>query len=220
MNRERILQEVAEEVRRCTLCRLCETRTYAVPGEGNPFARLMFIGEGPGQTEDETGRPFVGKAGQLLERILGDIGLRREDVFIANVVKCRPPGNREPLPDEVLSCNDWLMAQIACVQPEIIGLLGGVALKAMLNPEARITKMRGKVYRKNGLLFMPLFHPAYVLRNVAAMPTLENDVRCLNELTKQPPGEHEIIDLSPRIASPPNEPASAPPAEDQTLSLF
>lgn len=216
MDRERILLELAAEVRVCPLCRLAQTRTHAVPGEGDPFARLMFIGEGPGENEDKTGRPFVGKAGQLLNRLLRDIDLKREDVFIANVVKCRPPGNREPLPDEVLACNDWLNAQIACVQPEFIGLLGGSAVKAILDPEARITKMRGKIFRKSGLLFMPLFHPAYVLRNAREMPVLEGDFKRLKELLVQPPSEEEIIDLTPR-----EEKAEVvSQTAEQNLSLF
>ncbi len=214
MDREPILIELADEVRVCTLCRLAQTRTLAVPGEGNAFAKLMFIGEGPGENEDKTGRPFVGKAGQLLTRLLRDIGLKRDNVFITNAVKCRPPGNREPLPDEVAACNDWLNAQIACVQPELIGLLGGSALKAVLDPEARITKMRGKIYRKNGLLFMPLFHPAAALRRAEWMPALEGDFQRLKELLAQPPNEDEIIEMvSPEVQE------KAPPAED-TLSLF
>ncbi|HEY0073565.1 MAG TPA: uracil-DNA glycosylase [Abditibacteriaceae bacterium] len=215
MDRQRILLELAEEVRVCPLCRLAQTRTQAVPGEGDPFAKLMFIGEGPGENEDKTGRPFVGKAGQLLNRLLRDIGLKREDVFIANVVKCRPPGNREPLPDEVAACNDWLMAQIACVQPELIGLLGGSAVKAVLDPEARITRMRGKIYRKNGLLFMPLFHPAAALRRAEWMPDLEGDFQRLKALLNQPPNEDEIIDLTPR-----EEKVETSSVEEQTLSLF
>ncbi len=184
-----------------------------MPGEGNPFAKLMFIGEGPGENEDKTGRPFVGKAGQLLTRLLRDIGLKREDVFIANVVKCRPPGNREPLPDEVAACSDWLSAQIACVQPDLIGLLGGSAVKAILDPEARITKMRGKIYRKNGLLFMPLFHPAAALRRAEWMPALEEDMRRLKALLTQPPSEDEIINMAPPEAK-------EEESEEQTLSLF
>jgi DNA polymerase len=215
MDRERILLELAEEVRRCPLCRLAQTRTQAVPGEGNPFARLMFIGEGPGENEDRTGRPFVGKAGQLLNRLLRDIGLKREDVFISNAVKCRPPGNREPLPDEVAACNDWLMAQIACVQPELIGLLGGSAVKAVLDPDARITRMRGKIFRKSGLLFMPLFHPAAALRRAEWLPILERDFARLKELLIQAPREDEIIDLAP-----PEEIATVPVATEQNLSLF
>ena len=219
MERTGILAEIADEVRVCTKCRLCETRTKAVPGEGDPFAQLMLSGEGPGAQEDQSGRPFVGPAGQLLNRMLSLIAMKREDVFIANVVKCRPPGNREPLPDEVAECNDWLMAQLALVQPEIVGLLGGSALKAVLDPEARITKMRGKLYRKNGLLFMPLFHPAYVLRNVAAMPVLEQDFRTLKDLLGRPIREDEIIEMAPKAA--PDLRTKAPePVAEQNLSLF
>lgn len=214
MDRERILLEIAAEVRVCTQCRLCETRTQAVPGEGNPSARLMFIGEGPGENEDKTGRPFVGKAGQLLNRLLSDNGWRREEIFIGNVVKCRPPGNREPLPDEVAACNDWLMAQIAIVQPDFIGLLGGSALKAVLMPDARITRMRGKLYRKNGLLFMPLYHPAAALRRAEWLPDLEGDFRRLKELLSRPVRDDEVIHLTPA----PAVAIEAPP--EQNLSLF
>jgi uracil-DNA glycosylase len=196
MDRTLLLSEIASEVRACTKCGLCESRTQAVPGEGDPFARLMFIGEGPGQQEDQTGRPFVGAAGQLLNRLLVGIGMRREDVFIANVVKCRPPGNRVPEDGEAAACQDWLMSQIALVQPEIIGLLGGTALKWVLSPDLRITKVRGRLYRKDGLLFMPVFHPAYVLRNASDMPKLEQDFRALKELLSRPVREAEITGIT------------------------
>jgi uracil-DNA glycosylase len=213
MNRLPLLNEIAAEVRVCTKCKLCETRTQAVPGEGDAFARLMFIGEGPGAQEDQTGRPFVGAAGQLLNRLLGDVGLRRDEVFIANVTKCRPPGNRVPTDDEALACQEWLFSQIALVQPEIIGLLGGTALKWVLSPDLRITRVRGKLYRKDGLLFMPLFHPAYVLRNTADLPKLEQDFRRLRQLLDVPPREDEIIALTAPVATP-------QPEERENLSLF
>jgi DNA polymerase len=218
ISRNQILDEIAAEVRVCVKCRLCETRTQAVPGEGDPLARLMFIGEGPGAQEDRTGRPFVGQAGQLLNTLLGSIGLRREDVFIANVVKCRPPNNREPEPDEATACNDWLMSQIALVQPEIIGLLGGTALKWVLDPNLRITRVHGRLYRKDGILFMPLFHPAAALRRAEWVPPLEQDFRALKELLSRSIREDEITDLAPKPAS--DLRAKPLPVEEQNLSLF
>ncbi len=217
MDRAQILAEIAAEVRVCPKCRLAATRTQAVPGEGNPHARLMFIGEGPGAQEDQTGRPFVGKAGQLLNRLLSGIGLRREDVFITNVVKCRPPDNRVPEDDEVAACNDWLMSQIALVQPEIIGLLGGTAVKAVLDANFRITKVHGNLYRRDGILWMPFHHPAGALRRDEWLAQLEQDFLKLRDLLSRPIREDEITDLdakSPETAKP-----IEPPSE-RNLSLF
>lgn len=210
MDSAALLAEIASEVRACRRCRLCEGRAHAVPGEGNPQARLMFIGEGPGAQEDQTGRPFVGAAGQLLDRLLSGVGLSRDEVFIANVVKCRPPGNRVPQDDEALACQEWLMAQIAVVQPEIIGLLGGTALNFVLDPEARITRVRGQIFRKDGLLFMPLFHPAAVLRRAEWMAPMEQDFRALRKFLDGAVGE-----VAEPVKVP--EPMPEPPAE---LTLF
>lgn len=217
MNREGILAEIAAEVRVCPKCRLANTRTQAVPGEGNAHARLMFIGEGPGQREDQTGRPFVGKAGQLLNRLLAGIGLRREDVFITNVVKCRPPDNRVPEDDEVAACSDWLMSQIALVQPEIIGLLGGTAVKAVLDANFRITKVHGNLYRKDGILWMPFHHPAGALRRDEWLAQLEQDFLKLRDLLSRPIREDEITELdskSPKMA------LEIEPPSERNLSLF
>ncbi len=124
MSSEDLLKEIAAEVSTCTKCNLCKSRTRAVPGEGNPHARIMFIGEGPGFREDQQGRPFVGPAGQFLEELLSSINLKRSDVFITNVVKCRPPENRDPLPEEINACNDYLDRQIAAIKPQVIVTLG------------------------------------------------------------------------------------------------
>lgn len=218
MNREGILAEIAAEVCVCVKCPLSATRTQAVPGEGSAQARVMFIGEGPGAQEDLTGRPFVGKAGQLLNRLLKDIGLQREEVFIANVVKCRPPDNRVPSDNEALSCNDWLMSQIAVVQPEIIGLLGGTALKWVLDANLRITRVHGHLYHKDGILWMPFHHPAGALRRDEWLVQLEQDFLKLRDLLSRPIREDEIIDLGPKLTTA-NVVRSEPPSE-RNLSLF
>ena len=182
MNRARLMEELADEIRVCPKCRLCETRTHAVPGEGNAHARLMFVGEGPGAREDESGRPFLGPAGAFLSSLLEKAGIAREDIFITNVVKCRPPQNREPLADEVAACRDYLDAQIAIVQPKIICPLGNPALHRLLGPQFKITQARCKVFRKSGILYIPLFHPAAALHRQQLQPTLEADILKLKEL--------------------------------------
>jgi DNA polymerase len=162
--RQQLAQMDEKEVRGCTLCRLCETRTQTVFGEGSPDARIFFIGEGPGETEDQTGRPFVGRAGQLLDKMIGAMGLAREQVFIANIVKCRPPNNRCPAPDEVAACTPYLERQLAIVQPEVIVTLGLPAAKYMLQSQASMGKLRGHFHSWRGIKLMPTYHPAYVLR--------------------------------------------------------
>ena len=156
---------VLSAIASCQRCRLCDSRTNAVPGEGNAKAALMFIGEGPGRDEDLTGRPFVGAAGQLLEKALAAISHSRDTVYIANAVKCRPPGNRTPAPDEVEACLVYLRAQVALIRPKVIVLLGASALKAVLGPEARITRDRGQWVHRKGVWIMPTFHPAALLRD-------------------------------------------------------
>jgi uracil-DNA glycosylase family 4 len=159
------LSVIREDLGDCTRCKLHDGRKNIVFGVGNPNARLMVVGEGPGQDEDEQGEPFVGNAGQLLTRILGAIGLSRDDVYIANVVKCRPPGNRNPEPDEISECRPFLERQIASVRPHILVGLGNVAVKALLDTEQGIMKLRGNWREYKGIAFMPTLHPAYVLRN-------------------------------------------------------
>ncbi len=160
------LEKLAQEIRVCKKCRLCETRTNAVPGEGNPQPRLLFIGEGPGATEDETGRPFVGRAGKLLtDMIEKGMKIKREDVFIANIVKCRPPENREPAPDEIVACMPYLREQIDLLNPELIITLGRPATSTMLETPEGIGKLRGRIHFKHGRKILPTFHPAYLLRN-------------------------------------------------------
>ena len=149
----------------CTQCGLCEKRTQVVFGEGNPNADLMFIGEGPGYDEDIQGRPFVGKAGQLLTKIIEAMGLKRSDVYIANCVKCRPPQNRNPLPDEIAACNPYLKRQIDLIQPKVICALGKFAAQTLLGTERPISRLRGQFEDYQGIKLMPTFHPAYLLRN-------------------------------------------------------
>ena len=168
---------LTEEITRCQKCRLCAGRTYPVPGEGNPHARLMFIGEGPGRDEDQTGRPFVGRAGQLLDKMIGAIGLSREEVFIANVVKCRPPQNRAPEADEVAACMPYLRAQVGLIRPQVIVLLGSSALGAILGPDHRITRERVAWIERKGVWFMPTFHPAALLRDESKKRPVWEDLK-------------------------------------------
>ncbi|HVT88777.1 MAG TPA: uracil-DNA glycosylase [Tepidisphaeraceae bacterium] len=153
------------EVRDCPKCRLCETRTNTVFGEGDPDSKIMFIGEGPGENEDLQGRPFVGRAGELLNKWITAMGLRREQVFIANIVKCRPPGNREPAPDEVATCTPYLVRQIEIIHPRVIVTLGRPSMQYMLQTKNSMGKMRGTWQDWRGVKLMPTYHPAYVLRS-------------------------------------------------------
>ena len=161
-----------QEVRGCTKCALCEGRTQTVFGEGSPDAPIMFIGEGPGQNEDEQGRPFVGRAGDLLTKMINAMGYDRADLYIANIVKCRPPDNRTPTPEEVGECWDYLRRQMEIIRPKAIVTLGGPATKTLLESKTGITRLRGTWHEYAGvnppIPVMPTFHPAYVLRNYTA----------------------------------------------------
>jgi uracil-DNA glycosylase len=163
--RQRLAAMEEKEVRTCQKCRLCETRTHTVFGEGNPDTQIFFIGEGPGENEDLSGRPFVGRAGQLLDKMIAAMGLRREQVFIANIVKCRPPGNRVPAPDEVATCTPYLERQLEIIRPPVIVTLGRPAATYMLsNPKLTMGSIRGRWQQWRGIKLMPTFHPSYVLR--------------------------------------------------------
>ena len=169
------LDELARAVAGCTRCPLYETARNPVPGEGNPKAELVCVGEAPGATEDETGRPFVGQAGQLLTKILGAINLRREDVFICNVLKHRPPGNRNPAPTEVEACSPYLIRQLELIRPRAILAMGNFAAQTLLNSKLSLGKLRGAVHRYHGIPLIVTYHPAALLRNPAwKRPTWED----------------------------------------------
>ena len=155
----------ANEVRGCKRCRLCEGRTQTVFGEGDPDAKLFFIGEGPGENEDLTGRPFVGRAGDKLNEMIAAMGLAREQVYIANIVKCRPPNNRAPVPDEVATCTPYLERQLEIIRPRVIVTLGLPASKYMLQSDSSMGRLRGNWHTWRGIKLMPTYHPAYILRN-------------------------------------------------------
>jgi DNA polymerase len=172
--RQEQLAALEETVRGCPRCPLSQTRTRAVPGEGPVDAAIMFIGEGPGANEDRTGRPFVGAAGQFLEGLLASIGLTRYDVYITNVVKCRPPNNRDPLPNEIDACKPYLVHQLKIIDPELIVTLGRFAMERWL-PDKRISKVHGQAFRYGRRLIVPMFHPAAALHQPHWRPLIEAD---------------------------------------------
>lgn len=169
--------ELYENCMRCSGCGLSETRNSVVFGEGNIKSKLMFIGEGPGADEDLLARPFVGRAGQLLEKGINALGWTRNDVYICNVIKCRPPQNRTPLPQECAACIGWLRNQTALIKPKIIVCLGSTAAKAVISEDFRITKMRGRWVEKKGVLIMPTFHPAALFRDEAKKIPFWHDLK-------------------------------------------
>ncbi len=172
------LSAVREELGNCTRCKLHNGRKTIVFGEGNPHAELVFVGEGPGYEEDQQGRPFVGAAGQLLtDIIVKGMKLRREDVYICNIVKCRPPDNRNPEPDEIEACEPFLMKQLQTIQPKVIVALGNVAARTLIKTAEGITKLRGKWHTYQGIPLMPTFHPAYLLRNPKDKALVWNDIQ-------------------------------------------
>ena len=198
------LEEVAQRVSVCTDCDLCRSRVKAVPGEGPATAEIMFIGEGPGWHENQQGRPFVGAAGQFLNELLASIGLKREDVYITNVVKCRPPGNRDPLPDEVAACSKYLDAQLELIKPKVIVTLGRHSM-ARFFPGARISQIHGQARRDNGIIYFPMYHPAAALHQQSLRATVEADMLKLPRLL----AEQE------RVAE-----QEQPPPQATQLSLF
>src|SRR5437660_10009184 len=176
MSSEEILKEIAAAVSTCTLCDLCKTRTKAVPGEGNPHAKIMFIGEGPGYHEDKQGRPFVGPAGQFLDELLASINLKRADVFITNVVKCRPPGNRDPEPVEIAACNDYLDRQIAAINPPVIVTLGRHSMATFFGNE-KISVIHGRARKIDGRICIAMYHPAAGLHQARLNDTIRADFK-------------------------------------------
>lgn len=171
-------KELHEECSKCNMCRLGTSRTNMVFGEGNPRAKLMFVGEAPGADEDRTGRPFVGKAGQLLEKALRNLGLQRErDYYIANICKCRPANNRNPHDDEAEACLQYLRNQVALIKPKIIVCLGAIPTKYIIGQEFKVTRDRGKWIERKGVYIMPIFHPAALLRDESKKPLFWEDLK-------------------------------------------
>ena len=174
---EEKLQRIAKTISNCTICPLCTERTNTVPGQGSSNPELMFIGEGPGAEEDKQGLAFVGRSGQLLTKIIEAMGFSRDEVFIGNIVKCRPPGNRAPMPDEMEACMPYLKQQIALLQPKVIVCLGATAVKGLLDTKVGITKTRGQWRTFEGIDTMPTYHPAYLLRNPPAKKEVWEDMQ-------------------------------------------
>ena len=179
------LDELRVQVESCRRCPLCDGRTQTVFGVGNPHARVMFIGEAPGKNEDLQGEPFVGAAGHYLNELLGCAGLRREDVFIANVLKCRPPGNRDPRPEEIQTCTPYLREQTRTIDPEVLVTLGKLSTQFVLKTQVGITRLHGRVQRAGKFLVFPIFHPAAALYDGAKREALENDFVTLGQLLHQ-----------------------------------
>jgi len=197
------LERLAAEVRECTKCPLHRGRTHAVPGEGPADADIMFIGEGPGFHEDQQGRPFVGAAGEFLEELLDSIGLTREQVYITNVIKCRPPGNRDPLPREVNACEPYLDRQIELIEPTVVVTLGRFSM-ARAFPNARISHVHGDPRKIKGIVYYPMYHPAAALHRPSLRSTVEEDMR-------------QIPDVLERVDE---IPESEPPPQAEQLALF
>jgi uracil-DNA glycosylase family 4 len=214
------LVELYEEVQACTKCPLHETRTKAVFGAGDADAEVMFVGEAPGADEDRQGLPFVGRAGKLLNQMLEGIGMSREEVFIANVLKSRPPGNRDPLPPEIEACRPYLFAQVRLIEPRVVCTLGNFATKLLSGNPAGITRVRGapQVHELGGraVFLLPLFHPAAALRTPAVKEMLRGDFELLPELLAGPPPAAPPPAEEPEEAEAPEAPQ---PADDQ-LDFF
>jgi DNA polymerase len=184
------LDRIAAEIAACRACGLCAGRTNTVPGEGAPTAELVFIGEGPGADEDAQGRPFVGRSGELLTKMIEAMGFARNQVFIANVVKCRPPGNRAPEPAEMAACIGYLHRQLALIKPKVICTLGNTPLRAMTgDPKKGITSVRGQILDWNGIPLVPTFHPAYLLRNPPAKKPCWEDLKVVLKVLGRTAGQ-------------------------------
>ena len=180
------LQALQQECLACRRCGLCETRTNVVFGQGVPTAEVLVVGEGPGASEDEQGLPFVGRSGQLLDHYLEAIDLSRDkNVYIANIVKCRPPQNRDPLPEESKACIPWLRQQFQILQPRIVVCLGRIAAQQMIGPEFSITREHGKFFDKQGTLFMGTYHPAALLRDVSKRPETFEDLKSIQSKIRE-----------------------------------
>jgi uracil-DNA glycosylase len=222
MGAEALLAAVAAEVAGCTRCPLHRGRNLTVPGEGNALSDVLLVGEGPGQREDATGRPFVGPAGQLLDELLRSIGWAREHVFIANVVKCRPPGNRDPEPDEISTCRPYLDRQEAALDPAVIVTLGRHSLRRYL-PDARIGEVHGRLRRSGGRFVFPMYHPAAALHQSSLRETLFADIRGLPAalLAAREAIEAERTETVQAISVDPEPPAPTADTDDtEQMTLF
>ncbi len=175
--RHETLEEIRAELADCRRCPLCQGRRNIVFGVGSPHARVVFVGEAPGREEDEKGEPFVGEAGRLLDRIIFAMGMQREEVYICNVEKCRPPGNRDPNPEEIAACEPYLKRQLAAIRPQLIVALGKFAAQTLLRDETPISRLRGKWSTYEGIPLMPTYHPAYLLRNPAGKREVWEDMK-------------------------------------------
>ena len=194
--RDPSLEAIREDIGDCNRCKLHEQRTKIVFGEGNPQARLMFVGEGPGADEDASGRPFVGRAGQLLDKIINAIDMKREDVYIANIVKCRPPQNRAPERDEVETCEPFLWRQIALIRPEVIVALGSPAFQCLLRTRDPITRARGEWRELHGIKVMPTFHPAFLLRSPDKKREVWEDMKKVRDYLSATPATRKCVSRS------------------------
>lgn len=177
--KDRSLEEIERQVEGCKLCGLSTTRANTVFGVGDKSAKILFVGEAPGAEEDKTGEPFVGRAGKLLTDMITAMGFSRGEVYIANIIKCRPPGNRDPLPSEVASCEPYLKRQIAMIEPEVICALGAVAAKTLLRVNTPISKLRGEFHQYENTPLLPTYHPAYLLRNPSAKKDAWEDLQMI-----------------------------------------
>lgn len=227
MNAKETLDEIAAQVTVCENCELHFSRKKSVPGEGPADSKIMFIGEGPGFNENEQGRPFVGQAGSFLNELLAAAGLKREEVFICNVVKCRPPSNRDPLPDELAACAKYLDRQIEAINPEVIVTLGRFSMAKFL-PLARISSIHGHASMVNGRMIVPMFHPAAALHQPSLKPQVIEDFKKLPQLLETMkkgslPEKAAPMPVSSVPAAPKEEPQMPPHAEEppaEQLSLF
>ena len=187
------MEELRREVLACRRCQISASRRNAVFGEGNPNAALVFVGEAPGEQEDIQGRPFVGRAGQLLTRLLEELGSSRDEVFIANVLKCRPPGNRTPKAEEILNCHPFLMRQLRLIKPRVVCALGSVAAQTLLKRSDSMSRLRGRFFRSGSFWIIPTYHPAYLLRNPAATDTVRADIQAALRVARgEEPPQHLV----------------------------
>jgi uracil-DNA glycosylase len=184
MNKQKVYQELASEILKCQKCKLCETAIQAVVGEGSLDAKIIFIGEAPGKNEDEQGRPFIGRAGKLLTSLIEEMGMKRDDVWIGNIIKHRPPKNRDPKPEEIEACRDYLTKQLEIIQPQVVITLGRFSFNYFV-PDGKITSERGKLIDIGNYKVFPVYHPAAALRNKKFLNTLKDDFSKLSEIIKE-----------------------------------